>query len=143
MAPSFLLTFIFTIIFTTSINDVEYLFDKSDVVFYALTPTLSLPVFLKIGDWLNGKWLAKQEQKRQEYNKAIDQEIGNIRLEIQSLKKEIKDKVVINHFIDMLDYCGADTSTITNDSRISNISEVGSKIRKNKEHIEVLQNQKK
>ena len=93
--------------------------------------------------WLNRKWQASQENKRIEYNKNIDKQISDKNTEIRNLEQSIKTKTVITHLVNMLDYCGEDTSVITNDPRVSNISMIVSKIQKEREIIKLLQKQKK
>ena len=76
-------------------------------------------------------------------NKKIDKQISEINAEIRNLEQSIKTKTVITHLVNMLDYCGEDTSAITNDPRVSNISMIASEIHKERENIKLLQKQKK
>lgn len=55
----------------------------------------------------------------------------------------IKNKTVITHLVNMLDYCGEDTSQIASDPRVSNISRIASEIHKGREQIQLLQEQKR
>lgn len=71
MVPSFISTFIFTIVFMASMDTDHYMFDDN-IGLWVIAPTCSLPAFYLIGGWLNGKWLAFQEAKRNDHNKAID-----------------------------------------------------------------------
>ncbi len=84
MMPSFVLTTIFTIIFLTSIDTDHYMFDDN-IGLWVVAPGLSLPAFYLIGKWLNIKWQANQEIKRQKFNKGI-----NKKKQIQLLQKQKK-----------------------------------------------------
>ena len=142
MVPSFVLTFIFTILFLASMDTDHYMFD-ANIGLWVVAPTLSLPAFYLIGIWLNGKWQANQELKRQEYNKSIDKQINDKNAVICKLEQSIKTKTVITHFVELLDYCGGDMSEVANDPRVSNITKIISEINEEKEQILLLQNQKK
>lgn len=137
MVPSFILTLIFTVLFLAAIDTGHYMVDEN-IGLWAIAPALSLPVFYLIGIWLNGKWPSKQEVKRQEYNKNIDRQIDAKYAEIRELELSIKKKTVITHFVDMLDYCGEDTSQITSDPRVSNISRIAYEIYNEREQIQLL-----
>ena len=142
MVPSFIATFIFTVWFLAAMDTDHYMFDEN-IGLWVVAPALSLPAFYLIGMWLNRKWQASQENKRIEYNKNIDKQISDKNTEIRNLEQSIKTKTVITHLVNMLDYCGEDTSVITNDPRVSNISMIVSKIQKEREIIKLLQKQKK
>lgn len=142
MVPSFILTLFFTVLFLATMDTDHYMFHEN-IEFWVIAPALSLPAFFLIGIWLNGKRQAQQEAKRQEYNKNIDRQIEDKYAEIQKLEMSIKNKTVITHFVNMLDYCGEDTSQITSDSRVSNISKIASEIHKEREQIQLLQEQKR
>lgn len=142
MVPSFVATFIFTVLFLAAMDTDHYMFDEN-ISLWVVAPALSLPAFYLIGMWLNGKWQASQENKRIEHNKKIDKQISEINAEIRNLEQSIKTKTVITHLVNMLDYCGEDTSAITNDPRVSNISMIASEIHKERENIKLLQKQKK
>lgn len=142
MVPSFIATFIFTVLFLAAMDTDHYMFDEN-IGLWIVAPALSLPAFYLIGMWLNRKWQASQENKRIEYNKNIDKQISDKNAEIRNLEQSIKTKTVITHLVNMLDYCGEDTSAITNDPRVSNISMIVSEIQKERENIQLLQKQKK
>lgn len=142
MVPSFILTLIFTLLFLIAMDTDHYMFDEN-IGLWIVAPALSLPAFYLIGIWLNGKWQAKQEEKRQEYNKNIDKQIDDKYAEIRKLELSLKNDTVITHFISVLDYCGEETSQIASDPRVSNISRILSEIHKKREQIRLLQEQKK
>ena len=100
LIPSFIFTLIFTIVFMASIDTDHYMFDENNGL-WVFAPTLSLPAFYFIGSWLNGKWMAKQEQRRVEHNRAVDKNISNIRAEIQRLEQSIHEKSTILHLLNM------------------------------------------
>lgn len=142
MVPSFILTFIFTVLFLSTMDTDYYMFDENTGL-WVVAPTLSLPALYLIGIWLNGKRQAQQEIKRQEYNKNIDRQIEDKYAEIRKLEMSIKDKTVITHLVNMLDYCGEDTSQIASDPKVSNISKIASEIHEGRKQIQLLQEQKK
>jgi len=142
MMPSFITTFIFTVLFLAAMDTDHYMFDEN-IGLWVVAPALSLPAFYLIGIWLNGKWQANQEIKRFEYNKSIDKQISEKNAEIRKLEQSVKTKTVITHLVNMLDYCGEDTSVLVNDPRVSNISKIVSEIKKEREQIQLLQKQKK
>lgn len=47
------------------------------------------------------------------------------------------------HFVEMLNYCCRNTSKISSDPRVNNISRIVLEIKKEKEQIQLLQKQKK
>lgn len=142
MVPSFILTFIFTVLFLSTMDTDYYMFDENTGL-WVVAPTLSLPALYLICIWLNGKRQAQQEIKRQEYNKNIDRQIEDKYAEIRKLEMSIKDKTVITHLVNMLDYCGEDTSQIASDPKVSNISKIASEIHEGRKQIQLLQEQKK
>jgi len=89
MMPSFVLTFIFTILFLAAMDTDHYMFDEN-IGLWVIAPTLSLPTFYLIGIWLNKKWQVNQEIKRQEFNKNIDIQINYKNTEINRLEQSIK-----------------------------------------------------
>ena len=142
MVPSFVATFIFTVLFLAAMDTDHYMFDENNGL-WVVAPVLSLPAFYLIGMRLNGKWQASQENKRIEHNKSIDKHISVKNAEIRKLEQSIKTKAVITHLISMLDYCGEDISAIENDPRVSNISTIVSEIKKERDQVQRLQKQKK
>lgn len=142
MIPSFITTFAFTVLFLLSMDTDHYMFDKN-IVLWVVAPALSLPTFYLIGMWLNRKWQAKQEEKRQEYNRLIDIQITDKICEMQRLESQIQDKTVILHFVKMLNCCGEDVSQFENDPRVSNIEKISSAIRQKKNELFLLQKNKK
>ena len=142
LTPSFVATFIFTVLFLASMDTDHYMFDEN-IGLWVVAPALSLPVFYIIGMWLNEKWQMNQENKRNEFNEGIDKQIRDKNAEIRKLEQSIKNKTVISHLVDVLEYCGGDTSTISNDPRISNISKIVLDIKKERELIQKLQEMKK
>lgn len=142
MVPSFILTFIFTVLFLSTMDTDYYMFGENTGL-WVVAPTLSLPALYLIGIWLNGKRQAQQEIKRQEYNQNIDRQIEDKYAEIRKLEMSIKDKTVITHLVNMLDYCGEDTSQIASDPKVSNISKIASEIHEGRKQIQLLQEQKK
>ncbi len=142
MVPSFITTFIFTVLYLAAMDTDHYMFDEN-IGLWVVAPTLSLPAFYLIGMWLNGKWQAKQEAKRQEYNRNIDDEINVKIAEIQKLEQSIKAKTTILHFDKMLEFCGGDISRIENDPNMSNIAKISVEIKLKKNDVVLLQNSKK
>ena len=142
MTPSFVATFVFTVLFLASMDTDHYMFDEN-IGLWVVAPALSLPAFYLIGMWLNGKWQTNQENKRIEHNKSIDKQINDKNAEIRKLEQSIKTKTVITHLVNVLDCCGGDTTAISNDPRISNISKIVLEIKKEREQIQMLQKQKK
>lgn len=142
MVPSFIATFIFTVLFLAAMDTDHYMFDDN-IGLWVVAPALSLPAFYLIGIWLNGKWQANQEAKRIEYNKSIDKQISEKNAEIRKLEQSIKTKTAITHLIYMLDYCGEDISKIEGDPNVSNIARINSKIEDMQNEIVLLQNSKR
>ncbi len=142
MVPSFILTLFFTILFLASMDTDHYMFDEN-IGLWVFAPTLSLPAFYFIGKWINGKWQANQELKRQEYNKNIDVQINEKKAVIRRLEQTITTKTAITHLIGMLNFCGEDVSEIANDPRVSSIAKIVSEIEKEKKQILSLKEQKK
>lgn len=142
MIPSFIATFAFTVLFLTAMDTDNYVFGEN-IGLWVVAPALSLPTFYLIGMWLNRKWQAKQEEKRQEYNRLIDIQITDKTHEIQKLECQIQDKTVILHFVKMLNCCEEDVSQFENDPRVNNISIIVSEIKKERDQIQLLQKQKK
>lgn len=142
LIPSIVLTVVFTIVFMASMDTDHYMFDEN-IGLWVVAPTLSLPAFYLIGMWLNGKWLAKQEQKREAYNKSIDRQISDKRTEIQHLERSIKTKTVVTHLLGLLHYCGEDVSQIESDPRVSNIAKISSAIAHKHNEVLLLEKSKK
>ncbi len=142
MVPSFILTLFFTILFLASMDTDHYMFDEN-IGLWVFAPALSLPAFYFIGKWINGKWQANQELKRQEYNKNIDVQINEKKAVIRRLEQTITTKTAITHLIGMLNFCGEDVSEIANDPRVSSIAKIVSEIEKEKKQILSLKEQKK
>lgn len=142
LLPSFIFTFIFTIVFMTSMDVDHYMFDENTGL-WVIAPACSLPAFYLIGKWLNGKWLVSQEAKRVAHNKAIDKQIANTKIEIQRLECAIKDKVVAIHLLDVLGRCGADISQLECDPRICDITKTSDGIEKKRKEIWSLEKTKK
>lgn len=142
MLPSFITTFIFTVLFLTAMDTDHYMFDDN-IGLWVVAPALSLPAFYLIGIWLNGKWQANQEAKRIEYNKSIDKQISEKNAEIRKLEQSIKAKTTISHFVEMLEYCGEDVSQIESDPNVSNIARISSEIKQMQNEVILLKNSKK
>lgn len=142
MIPSFVATFAFTVLFLLSMDTDSYMFDKN-IGLWVVAPVLSLPTFYLIGMWLNRKWQAKQEEKRQEHNRLIDIQITDKICEIQRLESRIQDKTVIINLVKMLNCCGEDVSQFENDPRVSNIEKISSAIKQKKNDLILLQKSKK
>ena len=138
MIPSFVLTFVFSIVFFSSIDTEHYMFEDN-VAMWIVAPALNLPLLYFIGMWVNGKWKSIKSAKREEHNKAIEREINEKRTIIQKLEKSIYNKTVIIHFVEMLNFCGEDTSSLIRDKRISNITKISSEIEQLHQEINMLQ----
>lgn len=142
LIPSFIFTVIFTIVFMASIDTDHYMFDENNGL-WVVAPTLSLPAFYIIGGWLNGKWLARHEQRRVEHNKAVDKQISNIRAEIQRLERSIHEKNTILHLLDVMTYCGGDVSQLESDPRIYSAAKISSDIELKRNEVIQLEKSKK
>lgn len=142
MIPSFILTFVFTALFLTSMDTDHYMFDEN-IALWVVAPTLSLPVFYFVGKWIDDKLQSKQEQKKQEYNNSIDKQIGDKITEIRNLEQLIKNKTAVIHLVSMMKYCGEDVSQILNESRINDIVQISYDIKHIQNEISVLKKSKK
>lgn len=142
LIPSFIFTVIFTIVFMASIDTDHYMFDENNGL-WVFAPTLSLSAFYIIGGWLNGKWLARQEQRRVEHNNAVDKQISNIRAEIQRLERSIHEKTTILHLLDVMTYCGGDVSQMESDPRIYSATKISSDIELKRNEVIQLEKSKK
>lgn len=92
---------------------------------------------------MNGKWLARQDQKKKEYNGAVDKEIKDKLGEIQELDHAIKDKTCTIHLLDMLGHCGADVTQLEGDPRVSDIKRISSDIERKRSEVLLLEKSKK
>lgn len=142
MVPSFIATFIFTVLYLVAMDIEHYMFDENNGL-WVVAPALSLPAFYLIGMWLNGKWQANQENKRIEYNKSIDKQIIDKNAEIRKLEQSIKTKTTITHFVKMLEFCGEDISQIENNPNVSNIEKISAEIKLKQNDVVLLQKSKK
>ena len=142
LIPTFIFTFIFTSVFLASMDTNHYMFDENTGL-WVVAPALSIPAFYVIGGWLNGKWLASQEQKRKEYNGAVDKEINDKLGEIQKLDHAIKEKTCTIHLLDMLGHCGAEVEQLESDPRISDIMRISSEIERKRSEVLQLEKSKK
>lgn len=141
MVPSFILTICFTVFFIASIDTDHYMFDDNNGIWY-IAPTLCLPLYYFIGRWLNGKLEVKRETNRKEHNASIKRQITAKKAEIQELEQSVKDNAVILHFLEMLHFCGEDTTIFMCDQRINDISKLLYDIKRSTEEIQQLYSKK-
>ena len=142
MVPSFVLTFIFTILFLAFMDTDHYMFDEN-IGFWVVAPALSLPSFYLIGILINEKWQMHQELKLQKYNNSVDEKINGKNAEIRKLEQSIRTQNAIMHFVDLMGFCGGDASEIKSNPQVSNIVNITSDIKRLQNEIVLLQKSKK